>query len=177
MQPTSELKREMNPETLKKIMGWIADHRLDAYSAETVSHDLDMSIDSTLDSAHAVIKTVLMNALNSGGGIRGTDTSETSDDLFDVILTFLENLNEYKTAFQRIFSPSKLSIQYINLTPIIGDVSGIVFKPYIETFLDNLTYNVIMATILHAWINDETADLSRVYDRVNHISKSIITYH
>lgn len=177
MQPTSELKREMKLDTLKKIIGWIADHGIDAYSQNAVSRDLNISIDSAFDSVQSIIKAILIGALDSATIETDFETAKTPDDLFDLILTFLENLEGYKADFQRIFSRSNLTIKYISLTPILDNITSIMFKPYIKTVFDKLTYNAIMANILHTWINDETPDLATVLDKISHISKSIFTHN
>lgn len=177
MQPTSELKREMNPDTLKKIIGWIADHGMDAYSAQTARRDLNIPIDSAFDSAERVIKAALIGALNSAMIETDINTAKSPDELFDLILTFLENLDDYKTEFQTMFSYSNLTIKYISLTPILDNITSIMFKPYIKTVFDKLTYNAIMANIFYTWISDETQDLVTVLDKISHISKSIFTHN
>lgn len=163
----------MNPDTLKKIIGWIADHGMDAYSAQTARRDLNIPIDSAFDSAERVITAALIGALNSAMIETEIETAKSPDELFDLILTFLENLDDNKTEFQTMFSYSNLNIKYLSLAPILNNVTCIIFKPFVKTFFDNFTYNAIMANIFYTWISDETQDLSIVSDKINHISKSI----
>jgi hypothetical protein len=166
----------MTPDTLKKIIRWIATHGIDAYCAKTVCRDLDINEAFAIESAYTVVRSILMGALNSAQIETDIEIAKSPDELFDLILTFLERLNNYKAGFQAIFNRSTLSLGYIKLTSVCDEITGMLFKPYIETFFDKLTYNVIMANILYTWLTDETPDLATVSSKINHISTKLFNY-
>ena len=163
----------MNQNTLKKVIQWIAEHGIDAYCKKTIRHDLQIDEEFNLNGAHDVIRIILIDALNSAIRETGIETAKNPDELFDVVLTFLEQLNDYKPAFQKLFSRNTINLEYVKLAFVYDEITQIIFKPNIETFFDTVTYNIIMVNILYTWINDDTPDLSTVSNTINYITTQI----
>ncbi|MDP3935458.1 MAG: hypothetical protein Q8Q56_00470, partial [Alphaproteobacteria bacterium] len=87
----------MNQNSLKEIINWIATHGIKAYSAQTVARDLNIPLDESFHSATSVISNVLLDAFNASQLTTGIDSPTTVDDFFDLMLTFLENLSDYRS--------------------------------------------------------------------------------
>lgn len=170
----TELKKEMNSDYLKKTISWLSTFGIHAYTYEIVSRDLNITLDPALINAQAVLKTALIEALNSAKLIAGIETAKTADDLFDLILTFLEELSIYHADFQIMFSTSKINVRYIELAPVLDIITSTIFSCYINTFLDKITYNILMGHIFYAWLNDHSEDLSSVSHTINHTVKNIL---
>lgn len=163
----------MNHNSLKEIISWIATHGINAYSEKTIEHDLNIQIDESFHSAHSVISKVLMDALNAAQLTTDIKSPASTDDFFDLMLTFLENLSDYKSDFQILFNQKHLSFENFNLVPVINELTQTLLNSKIETFLDKITHTLIICNILYTWINDETPDLSSTLTKINHVSQSI----
>lgn len=165
----------MTPDSLKKIISWIATHGIKAYSAKTIEQDLNISLDESLHSASSVISEVLHSAFNSAKLTTGIQYSKSADDFFDLLLTALENLSEYKSDFQRLFDRDNMDFKTFDLAPVLNEITHTILSSKIETFLDKITYNIIICNILYTWTSDETVDLSPTLTKINHISQTIFT--
>lgn len=163
----------MKHSTLKEIINWIATHGIKAYSVKTIERDLNIQIDESFHNAHSVISKVLLDALNAAQLTTGIDTLASSDDFFDLMLTLLENLSDYKADLQIIFNRDNLSLESFNLVSVLNELTQTIFSSKIETFLDKFTYNIIICNILYTWISDETPDFSYTSTKINHVSQSI----
>lgn len=163
----------MHHTSLKEIIRWIATHGIQTYSVETTERDLNIQLDESFHSAHSVISTVLLGAFKSAQLTTGIESPTSADDFFDVMLTFLENLADYKADFQIIFSRDNLSFESFNLAPTLNELTQKMLSSKIETFLDKLTYSIIICSILYEWIKDKTPDLAFTSDKINHISQNI----
>ncbi|QOL19592.1 hypothetical protein [Candidatus Bodocaedibacter vickermanii] len=163
----------MNHNSLKEIISWIATHGINAYSAKTIERDLNIQIDESFHSAHSVISKVLMDALNAAQITTNIKSPASTDDFFDLMLTFLENLSDYKADFQTLFNQKNLSFENFNLVPVVNELTQTLLNSKIETFLDKITHTLIICNILYTWINDETPDLSSTLTKINHVSQSI----
>ncbi len=165
----------MHHTSLKEIIHWIATHGIKAYSAQNIESDLNIPLDESLHSAHSVISKVLLDALDAAQLTTGIDSLASTDDFFDLMLTFLENLSEYKFDFQTLFNPDNLSFECFDLAPVLNELTHKILSSKIETFLDKITYTIIICNILYTWINDETPDLSSTSTKINHVSQTIFT--
>lgn len=166
----------MHNTPLKEIISWIATHGIKAYSAETIARDLNIFVDPSFHSVTSVISIVLHDALSSAQLITGIDTPTSADDFFDIMLTVLENLSDYKANFQIIFQKDNLSFESFSLASTINGLTESLLTSKIETFLDKLTYNIIICSIFYEWLKDSTPDLSHTTTKINHISQNIFAY-
>jgi hypothetical protein len=167
----------MHHTSLKEIISWIATYGIKAYSPETIARDLNISLDESLQSAHSAISAVLRNAFNAAQFTTGFTSPTSADEFFDVMLTFLENLSDYKTDIQRIFNQDALSFESFRLTPVLTELTHTLFASKIETFLDKLTYTIIVCNILYEWLTDSTPDLAHTSTKINNVSKNIFADH
>lgn len=163
----------MHHTSLKEIISWIATHGIKAYSVETIGRDLNIQLDESFHSAHSVISTALLDALKAAQLTTGIESPTSADDFFDVMLTFLENLTDYKADFQIIFSRDNLNFESFNLAPTLNELTQKILSSKIETFFDKLTYSIIICSILYEWMKDQTPDLAPTSDKINHISQNI----
>jgi len=114
-----------------------------------------------------------MDALNAAQLTTDIKSPASTDDFFDLMLTFLENLSDYKSDFQILFNQKNLSFENFNLVPVINELTQTLLNSKIETFLDKITHTLIICNILYTWINDATPDLSSTLTKINHVSQSI----
>jgi hypothetical protein len=161
--------------SLKEFISWIATHGIKAYSPETVARDLNISLDASCHSAHSAISTLLCEAFTTAQLTTEIDSPTSADDFFEVMLTFLENLSDYKTDLETIFNRDSLSFKNFSLAPTLNKLTQTLFESKIETFLDNLTYNIIICSIFYEWLQDSTPDLSHSATKINHASQNIFS--
>lgn len=163
----------MHHTSLKEIISWIAIHGIKAYSPETVARDLNISLDESFHSAHSAISTVLCDAFNTAQLTTEIDSPTSADDFFEIMLTFLETLSDYKSDFELIVNRDNLSFESFSLAPTLNKLTQKLCASKIETFLDKLTYSIIVCSIFYEWLQDSTPDLAHTTTKINHASQNI----
>jgi len=162
----------MDKDLLKKLIYWISNHEFSSYTSEDIARDLKIDIEN-LSTAFLVIEAILFTTLSTAQTKTNIEHPSTEDDFFELMLTFFEELSDYKVPFAKIFNVQKISPDYFSLLPIINKLVINFFHSYIQTFLDKITYNILFLKIFHVWLTDTTEDLSRTSHQINHITKII----
>lgn len=167
-----ERKREMDQQLLKKLLLWISTHELSSYNSENLKRDLNIDI-PPLSTPFLVVEAILCTALTSAQAKTTLIYPSTQDELFDLILTFFEELSDYKSEFEKIFSPKTTTLEYFNFLPLIKKLVTKIFHNYIHTSLDKLTYGVIFFKLFYIWLTDNTPDFSFTSHQINRLAEII----
>jgi hypothetical protein len=163
----------MDQQQLRQLVHWIAINGMNSYTPGLIAHDLNLDTSIIPPTSSSVLDKVFSNALISAKTITNIQYPKTEDELFDLTLTFFEELTLYKPDFQIIFNKNKISLDYLDFVPIVDKITTTIFYTYRHTFFDKVTYKIIFIKLFYNWINDLTQDLSHTSHQINQISKII----
>lgn len=168
----------MDKDTLKHIIKWIAEHGIQTYSPNLIAEKFSLPLASVPNSAYKIIEEMLLISINTTQTKTCIGFPQTEDEMFDFMLTFFEELQECKHAFQILFNKTGLlEIEYLNLFSVIKTLLNYFFQKYSKTFADDFTYALFFLKIFYVWLNDETRDLSVTSHEINRFSYLIHSIH
>ncbi len=158
---------------LKKVIHWIAEYGISAYDPIKIAEDLNVDVSKLPTSAVEAFKLTLTETLSTTFSSLNIATPNTSDELFDCILTFFESLHEYKDDFNTIYSKHSLNLNQLSFLPVFQMISQSLFQSQIITFLDKATYSIIVIKLFHTWLHDTSHDLAKTSHAINQLCHSI----
>lgn len=154
---------------LNRVIHWIANHGVAAYDRIQISKELDIDTSLLPMSWVTAVEIVLTESLSNTLQTLNISTPDTTDELFDCLLTLFESLNEFKDDFKSIFSPHTMGLSHLKLLPVFQDISQSIFHSDINTFLDRTTYSLILIKLFHTWLQDNTDDLALTSHAINQL--------
>lgn len=110
--------------------------------------------------------TILLNNLRLTQENTCIEAPSNTDEVFDFLLTFFELLG----------SQNKQSASLINLISsafTLNKLTKTIFQLYVKTPYDQLTLNIILVSLIHTWVNDDSDDLSKLSHKINTLAQTL----